>query len=67
MNHTQHVKHAHARGVISSKVTGSNTDTLVLNSVEPSDSGEYKCIASSGDVSVESEYAMVTVLGMWLF
>ena len=50
------------RSMISSGAAGRSTNTLVINDIQPGDSGTYRCIASSGDVSVNSEYATVTVL-----
>ena len=49
--------------IIQSKATGANTNRLVITNIEPDDSGEYRCTVSSGDVSVNSEYGIVTVLG----
>ena len=49
--------------VISSRVRGVSTNRLVINNIQPDDGGEYKCTASSGDVSVNSEYATLSVLG----
>jgi len=49
--------------VIPSQARGVNTNRLVINSIQPDDSGEYRCTASSGGVSVNSEYGTVSVLG----
>ena len=47
---------------IPSTATGVNSNTLVIPSIRVDDSGQYKCVVSSGDVNVTSEYAMVSVL-----
>ena len=49
--------------VISSRARGIDTNTLVINNIRHGDSGEYRCTASSGGVSVNSEYGTVSVLG----
>ena len=49
--------------MIPSQATGITTHTLVIPDIVMDDSGEYKCVASSGDVSVSSEHRIVTVLG----
>ena len=49
--------------VIPSQARGVNTNRLVINSIQPDDSGEYRCTASSGGVDVNSEYGTVSVLG----
>ena len=47
---------------IPSTVTGANSNTLIIPSIRVDDSGQYKCVVSSGDVDVMSEYGMVSVL-----
>ena len=49
--------------VIPSQARGVSTNRLVINSIQRNDSGEYRCTASSGGVSVNSEYGTVSVLG----
>ena len=49
--------------MIPSQATGVATRTLVIPDIVMDDNGEYKCVASSGDVSVSSEHGIVTVLG----
>ena len=47
---------------IPSIATGGNSNTLVIPSIRVDDSGQYKCVVSSGDVNVMSEYGAVSVL-----
>ena len=47
---------------IPSTATGVNSNTLIIPSIRVDDSGHYKCIVSSGDVDVMSEYGMVSVM-----
>ena len=42
---------------------GVRRNRLVISNVTHNDSGEYRCTASSGSVSVNSEYGTVSVLG----
>ena len=42
--------------------TGVNSNTLVIPNITVDDSGQYKCVVSSGDVNVMSEYGTVSVL-----
>ena len=46
---------------IPSTATGVNSNTLVIHSITVDDSGQYKCVVSSGDVNVMSEYGTVSV------
>ena len=46
---------------IPSTATGVNSNTLVIPSVTVDDSGQYKCVVSSGDVEVMSKYGAVSV------
>ena len=48
--------------VISSQAKGVNTNTLIISNIQRGDSGEYRCTASSGDVNVNSEYGILSVL-----
>ena len=48
--------------IIPSTATGVNSNTLIIPSIRVDDSGQYKCVVSSGDVDVMSEYGMVSVL-----
>ena len=43
--------------------TGVNSNTLVIPNVTVDDSGQYKCVVSSDDIEVISEYGTVSVLG----
>ena len=47
---------------IPSTATGGNSNTLVISSIRVDDSGQYKCVVSSGEVNVMSEYGAVSVL-----
>ena len=47
---------------IPSTATGVNSNTLIILSIRVDDSGQYKCVVSSGDVDVMSEHGMVSVL-----
>ena len=49
--------------MIPSQATGVATRTLVIPDIVMDDSGEYKCVASSSDVSVSSEHGTITVFG----
>ena len=51
---------------IPSTARGVNSNTLVIPSIRVDDSGQYKCVVSSGDVNVMSEYGTVSVLGTYL-
>ena len=46
------------------RVTGINTDTLVINDVRSSDDNTYTCVASNRGGSVSSNAAQLTVTGM---
>ena len=45
---------------------GVNSNTLTIPSISVDDSGQYKCVVSSGDVDVMSEYGIVSVLSEYL-
>ena len=47
---------------IPSTATGVNSNTLIIPSIRVDDSGQYKCVVSSGDVDVMSEYGLLSVL-----
>ena len=47
---------------ISSTATGGNSSALVIPNITVDDSGQYKCVVSSGEVNVMSEYGAVSVL-----
>ena len=47
---------------IPSTATGVNSNTLIIPSIRVDDSGQYKCVVSSGDVDVMSKYGMLSVL-----
>ena len=48
---------------IPSTATGINSSSLIIPSIRVDDSGQYKCIVSSGDIEVVSKYGVVLVLG----
>ena len=48
--------------IIPSTATGVNSNTLIIPSIRVDASGQYKCIVSSGNTDVMSEYGMVSVL-----
>lgn len=48
---------------IPSTAIGVNSSTLVIPSIRVDNSGQYKCVVSSGDVDVMSECGTVSVLG----
>ena len=50
-------------GVIPFDSTGVKTNILSLVNLQPEDAGNYQCVAINGTGSIESHYAMVTVLG----
>ena len=47
---------------IPSTARGVNTSTLIIPNITVDDSGQYKCVVSSDDVNVTSEYGNVSVL-----
>ena len=47
---------------IPSTARGVNTSTLIIPNITVDDSGQYKCVVSSGDVDVMSEYGNMSVL-----
>lgn len=49
--------------MIPPKAKGSNTNELVIPNIQTSNRGDYRCTASSGNVSVNSEFGTVSVLG----
>jgi len=51
-------------GSFSSKVTGINTNTLVIPDVRSSDDNTYTCVANNEGGSVSSDGAKLTVTGM---
>ena len=51
-------------GSFSSKVTGINTNTLVIPDMRSSDDNTYTCVASNQGGSVSSNGAKLTVTGM---
>ena len=50
--------------IIPSDSTGVNTNTFTLISLQPRDSGNYRCLATNARGSSKSNYAIVTVSGM---
>ena len=51
---------------IPSRVRGVHSNTLIIPNIMVNDSGLYKCVVSSGDVSVISEVGNVSVLSKLL-
>ena len=51
---------------ISSRAIGVDSNTMIIPNVMISDSGFYKCVVSSGDVSVISKVGNVSVLSKLL-
>ena len=41
-----------------------NTQHLIINSIKPEDSGEYRCIMSNSTGQIASDYSLVTVKGL---
>ena len=51
---------------IPSTARGVNSNTLIIPSITVDDSGQYKCVVSSDDVNMMSEYGTVSVLSKLL-
>ena len=52
-------------GIIPSDSTGVNTNTLTLINLQPEDDGNYQCVATNATGSIKSDYALVTIYGMY--
>ena len=52
-------------GIIPSDSTGVNTNTLTLINLQPEDAGNYRCVATNASGSSESNYAVITISGMY--
>ena len=53
-------------GIIPSDSTGVNTNTLTLINLQPEDAGNYRCVATNTTGSIKSDYALVTIYGMYI-
>ena len=51
---------------VPSRAIGVDSNTLIIPNVMISDSGLYKCVVSSGDVSVTSKVGNVSILSKLL-
>ena len=51
-------------GSIPSDAIGVNTNTLTLINLRLDDAGKYRCIATNGSGSTQSDYATLTIKGM---
>ena len=52
-------------GIIPSDSTRVNTNTLTLINLQPEDAGNYRCVATNATGSIKSDYALVTINGMF--
>ena len=52
-------------GIIPSDSTGVNTNTLTLINLQPEDAGNYRCVATNASGRSESNYAVITISGMY--
>lgn len=48
---------------IPSSAVGVNTNILTLVNLQLKDAGEYRCVATNGSGSTESDYATITIQG----
>ena len=52
-------------GIIPFDSTGVNTNTLTLINLQPEDAGNYRCVATNASGSSESNYAAITISGIY--
>ena len=50
-------------GGIPLSATGVNTNILTILNIQLKDAGDYRCVATNGSGSTESEYAKLTLTG----
>ena len=51
---------------IPSRAIGVNSSTLIISNIMVEDNGEYKCVVSSGGISVTSKFGTMSVLSKLL-
>ena len=54
------------RNGIPPNAIGVNTNTLTLINLQLKDAGEYRCIATNDSGSTQSDYATLTIKGMYI-
>ena len=50
-------------GSVPSGATGVNTNVLTFINITPEDAGNYQCVATNASGSVDSNYAVLSVIG----
>ena len=51
-------------GSIPAGAIGVNTNALTLINLKLNDAGQYRCVATNGSGSTESDYAVLTIKGI---